>query len=236
MPRSPEIIPSVLAADFGHLADQVAEAAAAGVATVQVDVMDGRFVPNISVGLPVVAALKAQGDARLDVHLMIDEPERYIDAFAAAGADVITVHVEATRHLHRVVSRVQEQGVAAGAALNPATPLGVLDEILPALDVVLLMSVNPGFGGQKFIASSISKVARLRERIDAAELRAILQVDGGVNSATAEAAVAAGADQLVAGTAVFAAGVPVADALAELRSAAARGEQHRSPRTLWPKS
>lgn len=236
MPRSPEIIPSVLAADFAHLADQVAEAAAAGVATVQVDVMDGRFVPNISVGLPVVAALKAQGDARLDVHLMIDEPERYIDAFAAAGADVITVHVEATRHLHRVVSRVQEQGVAAGAALNPATPLGVLDEILPALDVVLLMSVNPGFGGQKFIASSISKVARLRERIDAAELRAILQVDGGVNSATAEAAVAAGADQLVAGTAVFAAGVPVADALAELRSAAARGEQHRSPRTLWPKS
>ncbi|MFQ5459310.1 MAG: ribulose-phosphate 3-epimerase [Anaerolineae bacterium] len=236
MPRSPEIIPSVLAADFGHLADQVAEAAAAGVATVQVDVMDGRFVPNISVGLPVVAALKAQGDARLDVHLMIDEPERYIDAFAAAGADVITVHVEATRHLHRVVSRVQEQGVAAGAALNPATPLGVLDEILPALDVVLLMSVNPGFGGQKFIASSISKVARLRERIDAAELRAILQVDGGVNSATAEAAVAAGADQLVAGTAVFAAGVPVADALAELRSAAARGERHRSPRTLWPKS
>ncbi len=229
MPRSPEIIPSVLAADFAHLADQVAEAVAAGVATVQVDVMDGRFVPNISVGLPVVAALKAQGDARLDVHLMIDEPERYIDAFAAAGADVITVHVEATRHLHRVVSRVQEHGVAAGAALNPATPLGVLDEILPVLDVVLLMSVNPGFGGQKFIASSISKVARLRERIDAAELRAVLQVDGGIEPATAEAAVAAGADQLVAGTAVFAAGMPVADALAELRSAAARGEQHRAP-------
>jgi len=229
VPRSPEIIPSVLAADFAHLADQVAEAVAAGVATVQVDVMDGRFVPNISVGLPVVAALKAQGDARLDVHLMIDEPERYIDAFAAAGADVITVHVEATRHLHRVVSRVQEHGVAAGAALNPATPLGVLDEILPVLDVVLLMSVNPGFGGQKFIASSISKVARLRERIDAAELRAVLQVDGGIEPATAEAAVAAGADQLVAGTAVFAAGMPVADALAELRSAAARGEQHRAP-------
>lgn len=216
-----EIIPSILSADFGRLAASVDEALAAGIQTVQVDVMDGHFVPNISVGLPVVEALKRTTAARLDVHLMIDRPERFVDAFADAGADVLTVHVEACGHLHRTVEHIRSRGLQAGVALNPATPLGMLEEILPCADLVLIMTVNPGFGGQRFIRSMLPKIARLRGWMARDGYAAPIQVDGGIAPDTTGAVVAAGATQLVAGSAVFAAGVPVAEAVRRLREAAA---------------
>ncbi len=216
-----EIIPSILSADFGHLAASVDAALAAGIQTVQVDVMDGHFVPNISVGLPVVEALKRTTAARLDVHLMIDRPERFVDAFADAGADVLTVHVEACEHLHRTVEHIRSRGLQAGVALNPATPLGMLEEILPYADLVLIMTVNPGFGGQRFIRSMLPKIARLRDWVARDGYTASIQVDGGIAPDTAGSVAAAGATQLVAGSAVFAAGVPVAAAVRRLREAAA---------------
>jgi len=220
LPASIEIIPSILSADFACLRDDVMAARAAGITKVQVDVMDGHFVPNISVGVPVVEALKRSTDMLLDVHLMIASPDRYLDAFAAAGADVLTVHAEATPHLHRAIEHIHALGVQAGAALNPATPLAALEEILPDLDVALVMTVNPGFGGQAFIRSMLPKIARLRAWVDREGYRAAVQVDGGIAVDTAGDVVAAGATQLVAGSAVFAAGVPVAEAVARLRRAA----------------
>lgn len=214
-----EIVPSILSADFARLGAAVDEAVAAGIRTVQVDVMDGHFVPNISVGLPVVEALKRSTAARLDVHLMIERPERYVEAFADAGADVLTVHVEACVHLHRTVEHIRSRGLQAGVALNPATPLGVLEEILPEVDVVLIMTVNPGFGGQRFIRSMLPKIARLRDWQARGGHAAAIQVDGGIAADTAPGVVAAGATQLVAGSAVFAAGVPVAAAVRCLREA-----------------
>jgi len=214
-----EILPSVLSADFARLGAHVDEALAAGVRTVQVDVMDGRFVPNITVGLPVVRALRRATTARLDVHLMIAEPERYLEDFAAAGADVLTVHAEATPHLHRALARTRELGVAAGAAINPATPSAALEEVLELIDVALVMTVNPGFGGQAFIPGALSKVRRLAGLFEARGLDGVVQVDGGISCKTIGAAVAAGARQCVAGSAVFAAGKPVAEALADLRAA-----------------
>ena len=219
-----EIIPSILSADFGRLVDHVREAAAAGVTKVQVDVMDGHFVPNISVGLPVVAALaKDMPDMHLDVHLMIEHPDRYLDAFADAGAQVLTVHVEATTHLHRAIQHIHDRGLLAGAALCPATPIVMLEEILPELDVALVMTVNPGFGGQAFIPAMLDKVRRLRAQIDGGGYKAAIQVDGGIGPKTAGPAVAAGATQLVAGSSVFAAGVPVGEAIGRLRGAVDAG-------------
>jgi ribulose-phosphate 3-epimerase len=182
--------------------------------------MDGRFVPNLTVGLPVVEALRRATNARLDVHLMIDDPGNWVDRFVAAGADVLTIHVEATRHLHRDVARVRELGADVGVALNPATPLGALEEVLPLLDLALIMTVNPGFGGQSFITGCLSKIERLRAWIEREGLNVRIQVDGGIDKNTVGAAVRAGAQDLVAGSAVFAAGVPIAQAYADLADAA----------------
>lgn len=225
-PASPapiEILPSILSADFGRLAEDVRAVLAAGERAVQVDVMDGHFVPNITVGPLVVEALKRSTDAFLDVHLMIDRPERYLADFARAGADLLTVHVEATTHLHRAIEQIHGLGARAGVALNPATPLSAIEEILPYLDLVLIMTVNPGFGGQAFIPTMLPKIARLAERIAREGHRAVIQVDGGIDPGTAPGAVAAGARQLVAGSAVFAAGLPIAEAIRRLRAAAEAG-------------
>lgn len=222
-PDAVEILPSILSADFAHLADDIDAVRAAGIRTVQVDVMDGVFVPNISVGLPVVAALKALGTIRLDVHLMITAPERYIDAFVDAGADVLTVHAEATPHLHRALEAIRARGVQAGAAVNPATPTAAIEDVLEVVDVALVMTVNPGFGGQRFIRLCLPKIARLHALARERGLSTVVQVDGGIDASTIGSAVAAGARQCVAGSAVYGAGVPVAEAVARLRRAAAAG-------------
>lgn len=204
----PEIIlaPSILAADFSRLGEQVAQAVDAGAKYIHVDVMDGHFVPNITIGPLIVAALRPLARATgaiLDVHLMIAHPDRYVAEFAQAGADIITVHVEAAPHLHRTVQAIHEQGVKAGATLNPATSLTTLDEILPYVDLVLIMSVNPGFGGQSYIPTSTAKIRRLRQMLDAIGSPAYLEVDGGVKPQNAAEIVAAGANVLVAGSAIF---------------------------------
>lgn len=200
---SVRIAPSILAADFARLADDVAVVERAGADVLHVDVMDGHFVPNITVGVPVVKALKRVTALPLDVHLMISDPDRYLDAFIDAGASMLTVHAEATPHLHRTLTRIRQLGAKAGAALNPSTPIATLSDVAHELDYVLIMSVNPGFGGQKFIDSSLRKIAGARAILDRAGSTAHLQVDGGVTSANAAACVAAGADALVAGSFVF---------------------------------
>jgi len=212
-----KIAPSILAADFSRLGAQVQEAEKAGADWIHFDVMDGRFVPNISIGLPVLSSLKRVTTLPLDVHLMIVEPERYLADFARAGADVLTVHVEACPHLHRTVQQIHELGVKAGVALNPATPISAVEEILPDLDLVLVMTVNPGFGGQKFIPATLSKLRRLRGMIDALEADIELEVDGGINARTIGEAAAAGASVVVAGSAIFGAPAGIAAALDELR-------------------
>jgi ribulose-phosphate 3-epimerase len=214
------LAPSVLSADFARLGEQARAAEQAGADWLQIDVMDGVFVPNISVGLPVVAALRRAVGLTLDCHLMITQPERYVADFVKAGAHHITVHVEATVHLHRTIQQIKQLGVTAGVALNPATPLAALDEILPYLDLVLIMSVNPGFGGQDYIPTSTAKIARLRELLDQRGLGHIqIQVDGGVSAKTIAAVVGAGATNLVAGSAVYNDRQSVADAIASLRAA-----------------
>ncbi|WP_396626814.1 ribulose-phosphate 3-epimerase [Luteitalea sp.] len=226
---SVRLAPSVLSADFAALGRDVQMVAAAGADWIHVDVMDGRFVPNISIGVPVVAALRRVSPIPLDVHLMIVEPERYVDAFVEAGAASLSVHVEATDHLHRLVHRIRQLGARPGVAINPATPLDTLADIAPDLDIVILMSVNPGFGGQAFIERSYDRLRRLRDLLDRAGSQAVITVDGGVDPGRAEAVVAAGGDVLVAGAAVFAAPDPAA-ALAELRAAGTRGWQARPTR------
>jgi ribulose-phosphate 3-epimerase len=217
-----KIAPSILSADFARLADSIAEAEAAGADWVHVDVMDGHFVPNITIGVPVVAALRRVTDLPLDVHLMIADPDRYVDAFVDAGADWLTVHQEAAVHLHRTVERIRQKGAKPGVSINPATPAGSLHEILPYVDMVLVMSVNPGFGGQRFIPSSSRKIAALRRELDERGLWPIeIEVDGGIGPATAAEVVDAGATVLVAGAAVFNADGSVADNIATLRAAAA---------------
>jgi len=219
---SVKIAPSILSADFARLAEGIAQAEAGGADWIHVDVMDGHFVPNLTIGPPVVAAVRKVTELPLDVHLMIASPERLIDAFIKAGADRITVHQEACLHLHRTIEQIREGGALPGVAINPATPVGALDEILPYVDLVLVMSVNPGFGGQRYIPTSTEKVAAVRRRLDDRSLWAVeLEVDGGIGPATAGEVVAAGATVLVAGNAVYNHHANVADNIDALRRAAA---------------
>ena len=210
------ICPSVLAADLGRLTEQVARAEDGGADWLHVDVMDGRFVPNITFGASLVAALKRITSLPLDVHLMVVEPERHIATFAAAGASVFTFHPEATVHTQRQLAAVRERGMLAGLALNPGTPLAFAEEVIDDLDLLLVMSVNPGFGGQEYQPSASAKLARARRLLDARGSSALLQVDGGITIATIGAARGAGADTFVAGTAVFDASDP-AEAVRTLR-------------------
>lgn len=198
-----KIAPSLLSANFVRLAEDISRIEAAGADWLHLDIMDGHFVPNLSFGPPVVAAIRKITKLPLDVHLMVTNPAELIEAFAAAGADWLTVHVETEPHLHRLVDRIRELGVRPAVALNPATPLGTLEEILSEVDMVLVMSVNPGFGGQKFIPSSLSKIRRLKEQLQNTDRSVIIEVDGGINQATALQVREAGADVLVAGSAVF---------------------------------
>lgn len=217
---STRIAPSILSADFGRLADDIARCVDGGADWIHVDVMDGAFVPNISLGPVVVEAARRATRLPLDVHLMIEAPDRYLGAFADAGADVLTVHVEACPHLHRTLQTIKELGKRAGVALNPGTPAAHLSEVLAEVDLVLAMTVNPGFSGQRFISSVVPKVRQIREWLDERGLAAELEVDGGIDAATAPLAVAAGATVLVAASAVFRTGQPVGQALGRLRQAA----------------
>jgi len=204
MPSRPiRIAPSILAADFSRLGDEVRAAEAAGADSIHIDIMDGRFVPNITMGPAIVEAVRGVTKLPLDIHMMIVEPERYLEDFAKAGGDTLTVHIEASPHLHRTVQRIHELGKKPSVALNPHTPLGGLDVVLPDLSMVLLMTVNPGFGGQRFIKAVVPKIRAMRAEIDRRGLETDLQVDGGVATDTARTAVEAGANVLVAGTAVF---------------------------------
>jgi len=212
-----KLAPSILSADFGRLGEQVVEATKAGADYIHVDVMDGHFVPNITIGPTVVAAIRPHTNLPLDVHLMIEAPEKYISQFIQAGANIITVHVEACNHLHRVIESIKELKCKAGVSLNPSTPLSAIDEILPYVDLVLVMSVNPGFGGQQFIESSADKIARLRRRLDELKLSAELEVDGGINTEIAPRVVKAGARVLVAGAAVFNKKESVAQSIGRIR-------------------
>jgi len=200
------LAPSILSADFARLGAQIKEVEAGGAAIIHVDVMDGHFVPNITIGPAVTAAVRGITQLPVDCHLMIADPDRYIDAFVEAGADMVSVHVEAAVHLHRTVRAIRDLGAKAGVVLNPATPLGSLDEILPAVDYVLLMSVNPGFGGQRLIPSVLDKARALRERIDGARLDVRIEIDGGVTAANLEQVASTGVDMIVAGSAVFGSG------------------------------
>jgi ribulose-phosphate 3-epimerase len=221
VPRPLRIAPSILSADFSRLADELRAVETAGADLIHVDVMDGRFVPNITIGPVVVQAVRASTKLLLDVHLMIVEPHRYIEAFARAGADIISVHEEAVPDLAPVLRQIRSLGKRAAVAVNPASPLDRLPELLPELDMVLIMTVNPGFSGQRFMAEVVPKIGTLRAEIDRRGLKVDIEVDGGIAPATAPAVIAAGADILVAGSAVFGApGKDYAGAIAALRAAA----------------
>lgn len=222
--NSIKLSPSILSADFTVLGEQVRRAISAGAEYIHVDVMDGHFVPNITIGPMIVAALKPlarETGALLDVHLMIGNPDRYVTEFAKAGADIITVHVEATPHLHRVVQSIHEHGAKAGVTLNPATPLLSLEEILPEVELVLVMSVNPGFGGQSYIPGSTAKIRRLRQMLDAIGSTADLEVDGGIKPSNAAEVIEAGATVLVAGSAIFGGTHTIEENIAAFRQAIA---------------
>ena len=198
-----KIAPSILAADFARLADEIARVEAAGADLLHVDVMDGHFVPNLTIGPPVISAIAAVTRLPLDVHLMVEQPDALLPAFIEAGSAYLSVHVEACRHLHRTVQTIREAGVRPSVVLNPATPVHMLDEILPELDMVLLMSVNPGFGGQQFLPATLGKICTLKQAISSRHLQVQIEVDGGVKPDNARQIRAAGADILVAGTAIF---------------------------------
>ena len=213
-----KIAPSILSADFSRLGEQVAEAEEGGADQIHVDVMDGHFVPNLTIGPQVVASIRRWTTLPLDVHVMAQEPGRFVPQLADAGADIITVHAEACTHLHRVVQQIQEAGISPGVAVNPATPPSALYEVLADLDQALVMTVNPGYGGQPFIESMVPKIARVRERLDALGLGAALQVDGGITESNAAKVVRAGARVLVAGSAVYNDRRTVAQSIAAIRS------------------
>ncbi|MBA8778389.1 ribulose-phosphate 3-epimerase [Staphylococcus schleiferi subsp. coagulans] len=198
-----KIFPSLLSADFLNLKQEMIELERAGVEALHFDVMDGQFVPNISIGFPILEAVRSATSLPIDVHLMINNPEQYIDTFIDKGANKLSVHYEATPHIHRIVQRIKNRGVEAGVVINPGTPISALDTLLDEVDYVLIMSVNPGFGGQKFIPSSLRKIAQLKEQRKQRELDFKIEVDGGVNAETAAQVIAAGADWLVAGSYFF---------------------------------
>ena len=219
-PRAPIIAPSLLSADFARLGEEVRAIEAAGADWLHLDVMDGAFVPNITIGPGVIAALKPHTRLPFDVHLMIEAPDRFVEAFREAGADILSVHPEAGPHLHRTLRRIRELGAKAGLVLNPATPVEAAEWVMEDLDLILVMSVNPGFGGQSFIPSALNKIARLRRLIDDARADIVLEVDGGVNAQTAQRCIEAGATALVAGSAVFGEGPDrYAGAIRNLRGA-----------------
>ena len=221
MKRRVLISPSILSADFARLGEQVREAELAGADSVHVDVMDGHFVPSITIGPPVIRCLRAATRLPLHVHLMIEEPERFIDDICRVGADLVTVHVETCPHLHRTLSQIREAGARPAVTLNPSTPLVALEEVLEDVELVLVMTVNPGFGGQKLIPSTLDKVRRLREILDARGLACQIEVDGGVNMSTLADVVAAGADVVVMGSALFRDPEGPAHAITQVRDALA---------------
>jgi ribulose-phosphate 3-epimerase len=205
------IAPSILSADFGHLADEIARCEAGGADWIHIDVMDGVFVPNLTFGAKVIETVRKLTPLPLDVHLMVVEPENYFDAFAGAGATGLTIHQEAAPHLQRQLTRIRQLGCAAGVALNPGTPLSAVSEVLDDLDLLLIMTVNPGFGGQSFIPATFDKITRARRMLDDARSTATLEVDGGINRDTIEKVWRSGADTFVAGNAVFTAKDPAAE-------------------------
>ncbi|MGQ0542025.1 MAG: ribulose-phosphate 3-epimerase [Blastocatellia bacterium] len=201
-----EIAPSILSADFSKLAEEIRSVEEGGARVLHVDVMDGHFVPNITIGLPVVKSLRKATKLTIDTHLMISEPSRYAVKFVEAGADMVSVHVEADPHLHRTITAIRDAGAKAGIAINPATPLTALEETLPFADFVLIMSVNPGFGGQKFITTSLDKVRRLKRMINDRELETQIEIDGGIDASNISDVIDAGAEIIVAGSAVYGTG------------------------------
>ena len=211
--------PSILTADFLNLGTQLADAEAAGIDFVHLDVMDGRFVPNITFGLPIIAAVRRATELPIDVHLMIVEPERHVADVIAAGADIVTVQVETCGHLHRTLQQIREAGATASVTMNPGTPLSTIDEVLPFVGQVLVMSVNPGFGGQQLIPSMLDKIRRLRAMLDDRNPSCRLEVDGGIKAANVRRAIDAGVDMVVAGSAIFNGERSVAECVAELRTA-----------------
>ena len=220
MPRTLKIAPSILSADFTRLGDQIAEAEAGGAGLIHCDVMDGRFVPNLTFGPLVVEAARRATQLPIEVHLMIVEPERYLDDYAKVGGDTLIVHTEVSPHLHRTLQHIHGLGKRAGAAINPATPLSAVEEVIDDLDLLLVMTVNPGFGGQTLIERTLDKMARARQMLDAAGSDADLEADGGVSAETAGQVAAAGANHLVAGSAVFGAPEGIGAAIARIRRAA----------------
>jgi ribulose-phosphate 3-epimerase len=217
--RAVKLAPSILAADFARLGEQVAQAARAGASRIHVDIMDGHFVPNLSMGPPIVKSLRRITDLPLETHLMISDPDFFLDDFATAGSDSLLVHWEGNNNLHRTIQRVKSLGKSVGLVLNPATPASVLEEVLPDLDLVLVMTVNPGFGHQHFIASTLPKIQRVRQMIERIRPGCELELDGGIDAGTARLGVAAGADVLVAGTSVFGDPEGVEAAMKKLRAA-----------------
>ncbi len=216
------IAPSILSADFAHLAKEIESVEKGGADLIHLDVMDGHFVPNMTIGPPVVSSIRQITHLPLDAHLMIEEPARYVDALIEAGANWISVHVEADVHLNRTIEHLRSQGVRAGVALNPATPISALEEVLPDVDFVLVMSVNPGFGGQRFIPSALQKIRKLRENVSFNKYRARIEVDGGVDAGNLQEVLEAGADVIVAGSAIFKSKTSPSDAVRQMLDIAER--------------